>query len=219
MERRRHDAEYGVGVSVEGDGFPEDGGIALKLGPPEIVHEHHDAVAAGLGLLRREGTAEQRRDAEDGEDAGGSAENFDLERMPADAQRHGVLFDRSHRLKAAAVLLPVDEVVGGDRQLRIDVAELGHPLLYDDQLVRLRKRQWPEYCVIDQREDRRGRADAERQRQQSGESKAGRPGQLAQCIAQILKERSHRVPNRGSLLRLYRNSRTKPYPVHRDHSQ
>ena len=72
------------------------------------------------------------------------------------------------------VALPVGEVVGGHRQLRIDVAELGNLLLEHDQPISMLKRQRPEQHVINKRENRRGRADPKRQGEYDRDSKAGR---------------------------------------------
>jgi hypothetical protein len=48
---------------------------------------------------------------------------------------------------------------------------------------------------IDQREDGRVCADAERQREQHGDGKARRLAQLAKCVGKILEQNPHSPPN------------------------
>ncbi len=110
------------------DCFAQNRWIALKLCPPQVVHQHHNAVAARLGFLLGKRAAYLRRSAQHRENAGSRADDFYLDRMFIRPQRDGLLFHGCHGLEAVAVPLPVDEVVGGHRQLRIDVAELGNLL-------------------------------------------------------------------------------------------
>ena len=113
-------------------------------------------------------------------------------------------FHKGQGLQGLTVLLPLEEVVRIHRQLGVNVTELGNLLFQDYHLFRVGVGQWPKHHVIDEREDSRSCADSQGQREDGGESKAGRLAQLAQSMTNILKRRvyqvhvpprSHPVPN------------------------
>ena len=191
MGRRRHDADDGVGIAVERDCFADDGRIARELGAPQIVHEYDDALAAGLRIVAGKGAADLRLYGEHGKDAGRGRDGFNLHRVIADAERERAGPHGGHGLDGAGVALPHFKVIGVEGQGWIEIAELGHLLLKNDEAVRVGIGKRAEEHVVDEGEDGGGGADAEGQRQDDGEGEAGCIAQLANGIAQILEQSLH----------------------------
>ena len=67
---RPHDADDGVGLSVEVDGFADDVGIGGVVGLPELVAEDDFVVSAGVVFFGQEDASVKRLDAEDGKEVG-----------------------------------------------------------------------------------------------------------------------------------------------------
>src|SRR5262249_35010076 len=97
------------------------------------------------------------------------------------------------------VLLPLEEMVRVHRELGVNVTELGDLLFQDDQLFRVGIGQRPEHHIINKREDGRGRADSQSEREDGCESKTGGLAQLAQSMTKILKRSIYQVHVTASL--------------------
>ena len=125
-------------------------------------------------FLRGETTTELRLRRQHGKKTRGGAQYADLERVAACAEWNVFRLHHCHGLKAAAMLLPIFKVIRVHWQRGINVLKLRHLLLQHDQLSRMRIRQWLQQHVIDKGKDGSGRANAERQGQNSDDGKARR---------------------------------------------
>ena len=206
--RRRqvvHDADHRVRPGVERERAAD--GVRIRQQPvhPELTSDDDDGDAILFAAQKR--AARDRRHAQDVEVVVGDDRGDDVLRL---------ITDTCHRDRQTAV--------GGERDraaLRApQVLELRHrcgqPLLTavsrlapkPDQRVGVRVGQPAHEQAVDQREDRRVRADAERQRDDGHRREAGILGQHPAGIPRVLSEGVHQADCLG--LRLYlTNPRTR----------
>ena len=184
LEAGRHHADDRVRPAVEVDRAPQNARIAAELAMPEPMAENRDGVLAGHVFRRRERAAEQRLRAQRVEQVG---------RDLPEPHPHGVAGSRQvdlpdvprrHALHAAELRAVVHELRVGHPRL---VPAL--PLAPDHHAaggfgVGERRQQ----NRVSDAEDRRRRADAERQREQRGRGEAGRPAEPAEGVSKVLLE-------------------------------
>ena len=183
LEVGRHDADHREAAVVERHLLIEDAGVAAEAPLPERVAEHGDRLRARLVFVIGEEAAPQGIDAQRLEQ---------LSRHHAAGQPLGLA-----RARQVVALAAVDADVLEDLVLRPPVLVVR---VSDGHLINLRARlpqvdeplgfgvgQRLEQHRIDDAEDGRRRADAERQRQHRDEGEAGVPEQHARAVAQVLQ--------------------------------
>src|SRR5205814_1765822 len=83
---RRHHADHGEGLIIEPDDFANDGGIRAEMTLPEAVTENDDFISAEPVFFRRKGTASERLNAKQREEAGGNTRRLDSLRLALPGQ-------------------------------------------------------------------------------------------------------------------------------------
>ncbi len=143
-------------------------------------------IRAGRRLRGQEEPPEGRLHAEDRQDVRGHPDRPDLLGGVAARQVRAPVLGGAHVLERAALRLPVEEVRGRDRP----VAALED----HDQARGVRVGQRPHEDRVDDREDRRARADAEREGQDGDGRKSRRAAEESQPVARVLPEAFERAP-------------------------
>ena len=168
IERRRHHAEDAVRLAAQSDVAPDDGSIGAEAARPQAMAEHDHLLFAGLVLGGRERPAERRLHAEDVEEPGrdacaGHALRGSLVReVEARILRGGELAER-RRARAG-----VGEVAGGHAARPALIV-----LLDVDEPIGRGIGQRLQHDGVHRAEDRRGGADADREREQRDQRETG----------------------------------------------
>ena len=161
-----------IRAAFERDGLADDRRIGAESAAPEAVAEDRDLMLAVDFVLRRERAAEDRLLAQHGEERCGDALRAHLLGLGARlAQRERAAGDGGDRTRRPAAAPPVDVVLRREAADRLRIGRraapagrsVARPLADSDQPVVLVERQPAQDDGVDDREDRRARADAERQ--------------------------------------------------------
>ena len=190
-------------LAVDDDLPAENAGIRAIAPPPERVADDDDAFAARLFFVRGELAALRDRHAEKREEVGGHASAAEALRF---AIARDVAFPRPQGADAAehgAGLLPLQVRLHGDRQARELIAPLRNDHFHAVDFVRLGIGQRPQQHRVDDAEDGRVRADAEREREHgdAGESRASaeHPRRMPRVVPELLQPRPS--PRGGGVFR------------------
>ncbi len=186
---RRHHADDGDAAAVELNGAADDGRIAGEAALPETVAQDRDRVVSLRTFIVGERAPDQRRDAERREEVGRDVHADDFFRRARSGQVDAVVVERRDPLECRRALAPADEVrrrehVGAARPPRV-----GFP--HHDQASGIAERQRLEQHRVDDREDRRVRADAQRERQHRDRREARRAQAQTDGVADVLKDVVH----------------------------
>ena len=182
-----HHAEHAVVLAVQAHVRADDSRVARELALPRAVRDHGHLVAARLRLFIRERAAErglraqrapQRRRRLQADEALRRARRGEVEAL---ARVHREVLER-RRLRLAVEVVRDRRARVVEAHLRVVVVHLHEPLAV---VVRQRLEQQP----VDDREDRRVRADAERERRDGGDEEPRLREQAAQAVADVLDER------------------------------
>ncbi len=199
LKRARHDADDRGLFAIESELPPYDLGVCAEAGPPQrFAHDHDVGVQRVVG--RAERAADERRDAEDLEESRrhGLARNC-LGYVVGAGQSALRGSYRGHRFEGAAALAPRQKLIGGYDIVGRTRASL--PQHRESIGVAKRQRAYPRR--IGQREDGAVDADSERERHDCDDGEARCLDELADGVAQVLKDGPH-VPNpaRGMPMRV-----------------
>lgn len=162
MEAWRHDAKDGVGLPVEYDRLPHDASITPKFALPQRVGEDHHAIRAQPVLLGGESPTQQRRDPEYVEDLCRKRISIQGFRLTRAGKTLLYIVGSSDLGKKVGTLSPILEVGWSDRHDLVPRV-MGVTRPEGDQPVRVRERKWLQKDCLDDAEDRRVRADPQRQ--------------------------------------------------------
>ena len=184
----RHHADHGRGVVVERDRLPEHVGAAAERFLPQRVAEDDDRRGAGLVLFGLERAAEHGLHAKRPEtiDRDPSAEH--AFRAVAAVEDVGAVPSRERAGQRRRRVAHIAEI----RQRKLEV--VARILGVDDAQVEQRglvgeERQRPQQHGVEDREHRRRRGDADRERDDGDERKAGRFRELAEGKFEIGEHR------------------------------
>src|SRR5262249_36287204 len=156
---------------------------------PEPVAEDDRARLTLLAVVGRERAAEQRLRAKHLEQPGRRELRWHLLGLAIARQRHRRVEERRERAERAALRLPVLE---GSEVDDVRLAPLrGRNLPRHDEALRLAIRQRSKERRVDDAEDRRARADAQRERDNGDDGQAWLPDERAEADAQIGYEAAH----------------------------
>ena len=191
---RRQHADDRVARSIEGDRTAQGGRVAAEAILPERVADDRFGwrVRAVFGFAEQ--AAHARAHADDVEETAGDTPAAEPFRVVDAGERHRLGARQREGVERVLTRAPVDEIRPRHRHLRA----VGPDLVQVDEAIRLWIRQRPQQDAVDEREDGRGRADAERQRDEDDGGERRRPGERAHGVANVLPERVE--PHRWLLL-------------------
>ncbi len=183
LELRAHDSDYGIWQGLQTDHLPDDVRVSGVSTLPEAVTQDDNMFSALLILILSETAAQSGLHSQQREEIGrdaGRQEPFGFpiagEVVVGNAAQDGdVLEHRVLRLQVAMVGRRHRQPV----KLRRLSPERHEPL-------RLRERQRAQHDGIDDAENRRRGADAEREREHSHGREAGVLEQLAECVTKVV---------------------------------
>ena len=189
--RPRHPDDR-VWLIVDRDPASDDRRIAVEALAPSAMAEDHDCRMAGGAFVGREEAAECGRFPEQRQQRRRQLRADEPRRFAV--ERDGVLigsvarelFDRPRRI-GPGVIGQVAEHRRPQRGVRA-----GMLFRHADEPFSRRIRKGPQQDAVDDRKDRAGRADPERERQQPGCSEALASAHHRQRVARVLPERLHR---------------------------
>ena len=181
-EAGRHHANHRPRTVVGGQGHPQHVGPAAELPLPELVGENDQRVVAAEVFLGGIAAAECGLDPQRAEERSRERQSGGLEWLAVDDQGQAGGSDHPQTVERAGALAPRHEVRRGDH-VPDGPAAVGLP--HRDDAIGLAVGQRLQHDGPDDAEDRRGGADAERQRQQGPGSEARRPPQHADAVAEI----------------------------------
>ena len=186
-EARRRDADDRHRVVVDRDLPADDLRVALEAVHPVVVAEDDDRVAVvdAVVLLRGEDAPDRRLHAQHREEVAGHQLRVDPLGLVVDRQRRGHVAPRDDLGERGALLLEV-HVHGVGVHPAPHVAAVVRPLLVDlHQRAGVGDRQAPQHHLVDQREDRGRRPDAEGEREDGDDGEQGAATEPADGIAEI----------------------------------
>ncbi len=175
-----------VRLAVQRQLAADDGRIAAEAAPPEAFAQDGDTPAVRQILGRGKGPPCRHRRAEQPEEVGADVSRRDLFRV-ALGQVDDAEPVRRHVLDDGGLPPPVVEL-GRRRPLS---RSLGRGVDEHHQAARIRVGERPQQDGVHDREDRRIRADAERQRGDGGEGERRAVPRRPKRVPQILKECVH----------------------------
>jgi hypothetical protein len=186
LKGRRHDAEDGVRLAIEPEGSADHVAAAAELFLPETVGEHDDVARACCVFAGAEHPAEHRWRAEGSKIATGDPCSGDADGITVAGEIVAGAALRIHAVEeVGGVLRPIEIVGRCDGERRI----LGKARFPDgNQSLGFGIGNRAEQDGIDDGENRRARADAEREGEHDNGAKTGRPAQRARRVAEILEK-------------------------------
>ena len=170
--------------------LPTMRGIAVELALPQLVAEDDRLRRRGAGFGLDEGAAEDRLDADDAEVV--ARDDHALERLAAfvidqEIERPGVGGDR---VEGGRLLLPFHPLRGGPEPRVQQRLAIGPHRRHQHQARRLLVWRRRQEDALDQAEDRRGRADAQREREHGDDHEPGMLQEQAGAEAQVAEHSS-----------------------------
>ncbi len=188
-------ATRGARDAVEHEGLADDFRIGIELGDPGFVANHEDGRRAGFVVFCGGRAAEERRDSEGFESAGG-------DELAVEA--FGAFFGGVENVGAGASGDAIEDVIlrgvgaefgGSDSGAGTAVSGLvGVADLHDDEAVGVRVGEGVEQDSVDDGEDGGGGADAEGESENGDGGEAGIFAQHAQSVTKILEESGQEWP-------------------------
>ncbi len=186
-ELRPHYADNRVWHAAERDRLADDRPIAAESPTPQSVTQNRDLLVADLVFIFCE--AADRRHAQHGQHASGNTSAQQALWLGAPADQIEIR-DRAHRgdvFEHVVARFIVVDVRHRDVAARQSPARRRRPDVHEP--IRIAVRQRPQQHAVHDAEHRRGRADAERDRQDGGCGEAGRPPHQPHAVLHVLRER------------------------------
>ena len=183
-----HHTNYRVGFAVQLDCFVDGVGAAAEMRFPKCVGHYRDVVLAFRVFTGNERAAELRRDAENRKEIRLRLDQRYFLRGARAAHVAG-LAPREHRhiVESAILRAPIEEILIGERE--IAWSGFGFPKL--DEVIGLGERQRLQQHGMDDGEDCRVRADAERDCQHGDDGEARRFAKHAKSVFDVLNQSAH----------------------------
>ena len=170
LEIGRHDPDHFVGAPLERNRAADDAGVAGEPPAPQSITEDDEFLPSVDFVVGRERPANRRADAEHVEEPGGDPLRAEVLRFrPWLPQCDGAAGDRCDRLEHLLLRDPVGVILGRDAAdgiripIGVGIRPGSAPFADRDEAVVLVERQSAQHDGIDNREDRGGCANAERQ--------------------------------------------------------
>ena len=196
IEAGRQRADHHMRNAVQLQGSPERARIAGEQALPEVVVDERDGWTSGAVVFG----------SEEPSHGGLHAESCQVRRRHrgrhqplglATAQQGELALRRKSRRGERASFVAIEAVFEHRRAERIEPLAQRVP---EDESVRVRHRQRPQQERIERAEDRRVRADSERQRQHDDGREAGADAQGPPPITKVLQQDLHAdTPHQGTI--------------------
>jgi hypothetical protein len=182
IERLRIDADHRVGAATERDRAAQDARVRAEAAGPERAGQDGDRIAVA-DLFGSRNAADYRRMAEHIEGPAEDAKRGDAFGAVAAFERDLVAVEAHHRGEGGHAAVPVGKA------LRVAVAGVA-VVGFDerDEAIGIGQRQGPEQHLVDDAEHRRGRADADAEREHDRCGQAGPAGEAARGDAKVAGE-------------------------------
>ena len=187
IERSQH-ADDLVRLAVEQYRAPDHAWVTAKSPSPETVAEHHGEPTAGSIFFLREGAAGDRDGAKEAEEISADVGRRDLFgiRIAGDVDDAETI---GRDILKGTCLAPPDIEL---RRRRCPTGALGRDVEKHHQPLGIRIRQWLQDDGVEDRKNRRVRADPEGQRGHGSKRESRRAAQEPEGMAQVLNECVHR---------------------------
>ncbi len=179
FERARRDADDLVGLAVESDRAAEHAWVFLIVRLPVRLRQHDELVGVDDVRVGRKEGANQRLDPDDVEHVGRGTRAHDARGTAVLAERAFAELPEAEARECVRVLLEVE--VLRDVARRVVQPRLGEGVVNLDDALGLGKRERFDHERVEHREDRRVRADTQRERHERGRGKSF-----------VLREHAHR---------------------------
>src|SRR5438552_7777619 len=183
---RWKDSDHRAPLAIDGNGLPQQRGIAAEPALPKSVADQRNRRPAGRLLIGGKSPTQQRRHAEGLEEPGGYTCRTDTLGIATVRKIGGAWTEGGDFREAPALVTPLGHVgVGGWKrgQARFE-AWIVRP--DDDQAIRIRKRQRTQQRGVNQTEDGRAGPEAERKCEHGHAGEAGVLQQLAESEFEIV---------------------------------
>ena len=168
--------------AVERDRPSDQIRIATEAVPPETLADDRNAVSGGGVLGRRQHAPDDRRESHRAEHRRRGDRRVEPIWAIAAGEVHGRGAINAEVLEDLILIAPVLKI----RPRHRHVAAIGGPFGQRENSIDVGIRQRPQHHTVENAEDRRRRADAERERQQHDRGKAGIARERAQRVANVV---------------------------------
>ena len=185
----RHDADDRARDAVHSDRRADDIGSPAESRLPEVVADHHHLVVALQVFVGGICASDGRLDAKSREDIRGGDHALDLFRRVADDEAQSRRAGHPEVLERSRPFAPGDEIGLSDDIAANVPSGIGFP--DRDDTIGILIRQRLEHHAADDAQRRRGRANAERERQNGWNRKARGADERPQRKPQILQQSAH----------------------------
>ena len=181
VEALRHDTDDRHGYAAERERSAEHVRIAAESALPHPIAEHDDVVLSRRILILAKAASKRRRNLEQLEEIPRHGSARDPLGVPAFGERRTAVIEGGDSLEHGVLTAPIEEVSGCHGKTSV----LGNDLVHEDETVGIREGQRPEEHTVDDAEDGRCGADAERQRENRDDCKGGVRHQLSHGVAHV----------------------------------
>src|SRR5271169_758181 len=186
LKTARHHADDRVGLAVENDETVEDVRIPVVAVLPQGITDRGKRLVRILFPLRKR-SAQDGLHAQGWEDTSSEAGGVNFFRKGAPGKLVVGGDVAAQRGKGAGCIRISADLTGRNGKVRI----VPQMISEQNEAFRVAEWEWTQQDAFDQRKDRRRSSDAESQSENDGQSEARCFPQLANCEAEILRERVH----------------------------
>jgi hypothetical protein len=188
-EPGRHDADDRLRPHVQLDRATDDGRVAAETALPNLVAQNHGRRFWIRAFGGRKDAADHRRHAEHGKIRRRDELRNELDGIAEVGQVGPRFRERGEIIEDRGAFSPPNEIRGTNHIRSTGEPRIGFP--YGDDSIRIVIREPLEEHRVHNRENRRVRADAEREREHGHDGEAGRPEGRAYGVSQVLKKFIH----------------------------
>src|SRR5262249_8069998 len=181
----RHNSDDRPALAAQRQRLTDHGRIAAEAGLQESMTEKRHTRGFRAILLRREGPPQLRRQTQRWKHIGRDTKNLQSIRRALSSQTEKAFAKSYQMFESLRLRSPGKVTVTLSASVVTTVLSFRHP----DQPLRLVERHGIEHPRIHDAENRRIRADAERQRENGDQRHDGMPAQHPRRVAQILPQR------------------------------
>jgi hypothetical protein len=192
VETWLRDSDNGHRVTVEGNHSADDGAVTVEVTLPEAIAEYHHRLAVGNRVVvRGDGAAQCRPDAQDREIGAGDQLRGYLPRTITVAKGYGGWEPAEHPREDLIVVAQIFKHRPGNGVWAVTVAVVVAGFSDDHKPLRMTNGQEPKNDLIQQAKHRGVCADPERQRGHRNQGESWILGKGPQGIPKILHQLVH----------------------------
>ena len=195
-ERAGHDADDLMTFTVQGDGLPDNRGVAAEAPPPQRFPDHRHACRPGPLVFGAKAAAGEGRQAEHAEHRRGDRAAGQALRLTMVGEGDSGARERRERFRARRPFCPREIVERRDAEhrsvrLRVVFEQLNEP-------VRCWIRQWAQHDGVDDTEDGRAAAHPQRDREQGRGRHDRRTRKQTERVTNVLPQHGELLPGRST---------------------